>query len=231
MQPTTPRHAIIFGHTSGLGLAVARQLGRRGFDIVGIARSRADVSGVAITEIHADLSNADDVQTVIREIRDKHYSFDVLVYAAGALTAHDIDKLNYADIDYLYRLNVFAPMTIESALLDLIKSNSADVINVTSSSIYEFYPKLVEYSTSKVAFAKFTSDLQQQLKDSSGRVTDLSPSGFTSNMYENMRGERIQRDESIQIRVDDLAELVYYILSLPKRMEITRINVNRKIIP
>jgi 3-oxoacyl-[acyl-carrier protein] reductase len=228
MQPTTARHAIIFGHTSGLGLAVAKQLGRQGFEIIGIGRSKADIPDLAITEIHADLSKADEVKRVIREIREKHSSFDVLVYTAGALTAHDMDKLDYADMEYLYRVNVFAPMSIESALLDLVEINGADVVNLTSSSIYEFYPKFAEYSTSKAAFAKFTSDLQRRLKDSSARVIDLSPSGFTSNMYATMRGELIQRDESKQIQVDDLAALVCYILALPKRMEITKINVNRK---
>ncbi len=228
MQPTTPRHAIIFGHTSGLGLAVAKQLSRQGFEIIGIGRSKAEIPDAAITEIHADLAKADEVQRVIRQIREKHSLFDVLIYTAGALTAHDIDKLDYADMEYLYRVNVFAPMSIESALVDLIESNGADVVNVTSSSIYEFYPKFAEYSSSKAAFAKFTSDLQRRLKESAARVMDLSPSGFTSNMYANMSGEVIKRDESKQIQADDLAALVCYVLALPKRIEVTKINVNRK---
>lgn len=228
MQPERTRRAIIFGHTSGLGLELARQLGGRGFEILGISRSTAHVPNINITEISADLSKADDVQMTVREIRDKYSSFDIVIYAAGALTAHDIDKLDYLDIEYLYRVNVFAPMAIESALLELIEHNGADVVNVVSSSIYDFYPKFAEYSSSKVAFAKFTSDLQRRLKDSQARVTELSPSGFTSNMYTNMLGEAIQRDETKQIRVEDLAALVCYILALPKRMEVNRILVNRK---
>jgi NADP-dependent 3-hydroxy acid dehydrogenase YdfG len=214
-----------------LGLALVRQLGDQGFDILGVARSKAGISGATISEISADLSKPSDVQAIVEEIRKKYSSFDAMVYTAGSLTAHGIEKLDYAEMEYLYRVNVFAPMTIESHLLDLIEHNGADVVNVTSSSLYDFYPKFSEYSSSKAAFAKFTSDLQRRLTKSQARVMDLCPSGFTSNMYANMGGEIIQRDESIQIRVEDLAALVCYILALPKRIEVSRIMVNRKMAP
>jgi 3-oxoacyl-[acyl-carrier protein] reductase len=228
MQPELSRRAIIFGHTSGLGLALARQLTTLSYEVIGVARSSVDALGASIIQIAADLATEDDVHMTVRRIQEEYSAFDALIYTAGALTAHEIEHLEYADLDYLYRINVFAPMVIESSLFDLIKTNGADVVNVTSSSVHEFYPKFAEYATSKAAFAKFTSDLQRQLKDSSARVTDLCPSGFTSNMYARMFGQQIPRDESVQIRVEDLADLVCFILKLPKRIEVTQIHINRK---
>ena len=159
-----------------------------------------------------------------------HAQFDVLIYAAGALAAHDIDELDLATMEYLYRVNVFAPMVLESGLLDLIESNGADVINITSSSIIDFYPAFSEYSSSKAALAKFTTDLRARLERTAARVTELCPSGFASSMYASMRGTRIARDETIQIPVEVIAQFMLTLLDLPKRMEVGRVFINRKIV-
>ena len=152
----------------------------------------------------------------------------MLIYCAGVLTAHDLDDLNYAAMTHLYRVNLFAPMMIESRLLDVIEQNGTDVINVTSSSTLDYYPTFAEYSTAKAAFAKFTDDLRRRLQTSAARVVELCPSGFTSNMYSNMTGDRIDRDESRQIEAADLAALMGHVLDLPKRIEVGRLYVNRK---
>ena len=220
--------AVIFGHTSGLGLALSRQLLADNYRIIGIARSTINLSSDMLTEITADISDAQGLQQAIIKIQTNHANFDVLIYAAGSLVAHDIGELEYESMKYLYQINVFAPMIIESHLLELIIANGADVVNITSSSLHDYYPKFAEYSSSKAALAKFTSDLRRRLQDTPARVMDLCPSGFTSNMYKNMKGEIIPRDESRQIKVEDLARLVCYTLSLPKRMEVSMLYVNRK---
>jgi len=72
------------------------------------------------------------------------------------------------------------------------------------------------------------SDLQKELEGFKCRVMDFCPSGFTSDIYKVMTGEKIDRDESKQIKAEDLAELIFYLLRLPKRIEIASIFVNRK---
>lgn len=222
------RTAIIFGHTSGLGLAISKKLLDQGYRIVGVARSRSIVNSPELTEIAADLTDQTALEQVVERIRDQHADFGLLVYCAGTLTAREIDALNYEAIMDLYRLNLFAPMVIESHLLDLIEENGADVVNVTSSSIIEHYPTFTEYATAKAALAKFTYDLRRRLQDSPARVIEICPSGFTSSIYVNMTGERITRDESEQIQVTDLASLVTYIIGLPKIIEVAHIYVGRK---
>jgi len=119
-------------------------------------------------------------------------------------------------------------MFIESQLLGLIKKNGTDVVNITSSALVDYYPKFAEYSSSKAAFAKFTKDLQKELQDTNARVLDVCPSGFQSNIYKVMTGDKIDRDESKQMKAEDLANLIDYVLKLPKKMELTYIYVNRK---
>jgi NADP-dependent 3-hydroxy acid dehydrogenase YdfG len=70
--------------------------------------------------------------------------------------------------------------------------------------------------------------LQQRLVETNSRVIDFCPSGFASNIYKSMSGEKVERDESIQMPTDKLAELMVYLLQLPKKIEISHIFVNRK---
>lgn len=220
--------ALVFGHSSGLGLEISNQLLKDNYMVIGFSKTKSDVINENLVNIEADFSKESELDKAVKEIKDKYKKFDVLVFTAGTLTAHDMNNLNYGEMEYSYKVNTFAPMFIESQLLDLIKENGTDVVNITSSSLIDFYPKYAEYSSSKAAFAKFTSDLQKDLQGTSARVTDVCPSGFASNIYKNMTGDKIDRDESKQIKASDLAALIIYLINLPKIMEVTHVYINRK---
>jgi NADP-dependent 3-hydroxy acid dehydrogenase YdfG len=210
---------------------VAEVLLARQYRVVGVARTTiGPVQAVGeLVEIQADLAVKLDVKRVVETLERDHSTFDVLLYSAGALAAHAIDSLDYDVAEYLFKVNALAAMHIESQLFDLIARNEADVINITSSSIVDYYPAFSEYSASKTALAKFTLDLQRSLVETRARVTEICPSGFTSSMYETMRGDRIDRDESLQIPVEAMAAFLLSLIDLPKQMEIGRVYVNRKI--
>jgi NADP-dependent 3-hydroxy acid dehydrogenase YdfG len=220
--------AIIFGHTSGLGLAIAERLQSDGYKVVGVARSQVAKDLPGVEEIAVDLTDETALISTIQSLRLAYSHFDVLVYSAAILTAHNLNAIDYRRTEYLYRLNLFAPMLIESRLLDLIAQNGADVVNVTSSSIHEHYPQFTEYATAKAAFSKFTDDLRRRLEPTPARVIELCPSGFASNLYQRMMGEMIPRDESKQMSAADLAELVSCVLAMPKIIEVAGLYVNRK---
>lgn len=229
MSDRTPRKtALLFGHSSGLGHALSEVLLEEGFSVIGVSRRKSEIQSPHLINLEVDLADEAQIHRLCQEIQHDHPDFDVLIFAAGALTAHSIDKIVYKELERIYRVNTFAPMVIESLLLDTIKSNNADVINITSSSLIDYYPAFAEYSSSKAAFAKFTLDLRKELKSTQCRVMDICPGGFASNIYKTMTGDKIDRDESRQMKAEDLAGLIVYLLKLPKRMEVAHIFIDRK---
>lgn len=220
--------AIIFGHTSGLGLEVAKSLLDKQCKVIGFARSTSILKSKLLENVQVDLIKKEEVEKAVKLIKEKYARFDYIIYCAGTLTAHNIDNLDYGEMEQLYKINVFAPMIIESKLLQLIKKNESDVVNITSSALIDYYPAFIEYASSKAALQKFTQDLQKELKETNCRVIEFCPSGFISNMYVHMTGDKVNRDESIQMPTKDVASLLVYLLELPKKMEVSYIFVNRK---
>lgn len=222
------RRAVVCGHTSGLGQALTEQLLAADYEVLGVARSSTGPATPKLIELGADLARPDQPLIVAEYIREHFGDFDVFVYSTGVLTSHRIDKIEPDDLESLYRVNVLAPMLLESRLLDLVKHNEAYIVNITSSSIVEYYADLVEYSSAKAAFAKFTEDVRRSLVDTNARVTEVCPSGFTSNIYRTMTGDPIPRDETKQIPASDVAALIMHLLNTPKIMEVGRVYINRK---
>jgi len=220
--------SIVIGHTSGLGRAIVTMLLERGDRVIGFARSSLSVQSAALVQHQVDLSLPADLESLVATVEREHNKFDAVVLAAGTLSAHPPQKMNYADVEYLFAVNSIAPLYLIGALLDRIEDNGADIVTVSSSSVAEYYPTKAGYSASKAALVKITDDVRERLKKSSARVIELCPSGFTSNLYASMRGERMSRDESLQMDVDDLARLTLFALDLPKRVEVGRLLVNRK---
>ena len=88
------RTALITGASSGLGAEYARQLAARGADLVLVARdgrrssalaarTRADVHGVDVEVLAADLLAEQQLEKVVRRLTDPERPIDMLVNNAG----------------------------------------------------------------------------------------------------------------------------------------------------
>lgn len=162
--------AIITGASRGLGLALARALAERSWNLVLDARG-----GDALQKVAEELSAVTEVVAVAGDVADDDHR-EQLVEAARALGGPDL-LVNNASLlgpspqpklaDYpldtfrtVYEVNVTAPLAlIQRALPLLSQSPQGAVLNVTSDAGVEGYEGWGGYGSSKAALEQVSKVL------------------------------------------------------------------------
>jgi dehydrogenase/reductase SDR family member 12 len=140
------RVAVVTGATSGLGLAAARMLARRGWTVHFLARDPdraerarrqigATNTGGKITYGLADLEDLGSLHAFASDFRGQHPRLDVLVHAAGAI--YQRYAVTQAGIECTFAGQVIAPFTLTKLLMrPLVAAAPARVITVSSGGMY-----------------------------------------------------------------------------------------------
>lgn len=157
--------AIITGASRGLGLALARELAKRGWKLVIDARGKEALDAAA-----AELSAHTQVVARAGDVADDAHLKD-LVGAAGelgdvSLIVNNASALGPSpqpvlaeypmeDLERVYRVNVLAPLRLIQLALPLLPE-SAQIINVTSDAGVEGYAGWGGYGSTKAALEQLS---------------------------------------------------------------------------
>ncbi|MBD2256065.1 SDR family oxidoreductase [Pseudanabaena sp. FACHB-2040] len=192
------RVALVTGSTSGIGMAIAKQLSEDGFVIAFHSKSSLE-TGQALAQSHpgssytqADLADQKQVCYLITEVVSHHGRLDVLVNNAGinAVIPHNSLKEASAEIwRNLYEVNVIAPWTlIAEAESALRKSSSSDrpscILNISSHAGVRPKGASIPYAASKAALNHMTRLLAVSLAPQI-RVNSVAPGLVETPMTEN----------------------------------------------
>jgi uncharacterized protein len=187
--------AVVTGASSGLGEEFARQLARRGYDLMLIARSTgameklaADVrtaSGVAVTVRTADLTDAHDVAAVAGELAE--LDVELLVNNAGFGSYgrfHEIDAAKERD-EIL--VNVLAVTELAHAVAPgMVDRRRGGIINVSSTSSFQPTPWMTVYGATKAYVRSFSLGLAADLKPYGVTVTALCPGPVETKFFDQV---------------------------------------------
>src|SRR6185436_7056808 len=175
--------AVITGASSGLGVAFARKLAARGYDLLLVARREARLQSVAreIAEqyhvrtevLPADLTDDGALALVAQRIRDAA-DLGLLVNNAGFGTLGYFFDTDPDVQSNLHRLHVLATIRLSHAALgNLVPRATAGtgIINVSSVAAFAASPQSVSYGATKTWMNRFTEGLAAELAVKSSPVT------------------------------------------------------------
>ncbi|MGP4006101.1 SDR family NAD(P)-dependent oxidoreductase [Streptomyces sp. 4N124] len=186
---------IVTGASSGLGAEFARQLARRGADLVLVAR-RADrlkdladeltrAHGVTVTVVARDLGQPDAGRTLRAELESRGIHATGLINNAGfgahnALTDEDPDRLQS-----MIALNVSALVDLSRAYIDPLTSTDTGIlINVASLLGFQPTPYLSVYGATKAFVLSFTESLWEETRGTGLRVLAVCPGATKTEFYD-----------------------------------------------
>ncbi len=191
MDTVNERTALITGASRGLGLALARGLAARRWNLIITARdperlrlARNELASVT----HVAALAGDVTDRVHREalavLAQGHAGLDVVVNNAGALGPSPQPVLLEYPLEVLahvFRANVLAPLGIVQALRDQLKPG-ARVINVTSDAARVAYPGWGGYGATKAALEQLSAVLA--VENPELKVYWVDPGDMRTDMHQ-----------------------------------------------
>jgi NAD(P)-dependent dehydrogenase (short-subunit alcohol dehydrogenase family) len=179
------RTALVTGGSRGLGLAVARELLRRGArvavcgrDRATLDRARADLEarGARVLAEPCDVTDRRGVEALVRKVRHALGPIDVLVNNAGVVQVGPVDLMTDGDFEDALGTHFWGPLYVIRAVLpDMRARGRGRIANVASIGGLLSVPHLLPYSASKFALVGLSEGLAAELAADGIRVTTVCP--------------------------------------------------------
>jgi NAD(P)-dependent dehydrogenase (short-subunit alcohol dehydrogenase family) len=191
MTENNGRTALITGASRGLGLALARGLAKRGWNLILTARDPDRLRSVRdeLAQItHVAALAGDVIDPGHRErlavLARGHAGLDAVINNAGALGPSPQPALFDYPLEALVEVflaNVLAPLAVIQELKHELKAG-ARIINVTSDAAINAYPGWGGYGASKAALEQLSSVLAVENPDL--RVYWIDPGDMRTDMHQ-----------------------------------------------
>jgi NAD(P)-dependent dehydrogenase (short-subunit alcohol dehydrogenase family) len=166
------RQIIVTGASRGIGAAIAQDLSRRGFDVIGLSRSGESAAGKAI---RCDVTDENALRAAIGQVADWGRIIG-LVNNAGAHAAMPSADLKVADLEATIRLNAIMPFVACREVFPFLKAAGAGlIVNIGSFFDKLGVPENVAYCASKAAVGAMTRCLAAEWARHGVRLLDVAP--------------------------------------------------------
>jgi len=217
---------IILGASDGLGKAIANLCLKEKIDVVNISRTACDVSGVI--NIACDLSVGEDINNTANTIKEKHNDFDAIINCAAIVAMEKINEITYSKFEKAFKINTIAPLYFLSLLFDNIVKNEADILNIgTTADLKAGFNNQLAYTSTKYGLRGGSYNIGLELAKTKSRMIYIHCGGMNTKMHEKDYGLKID-DPKEWMNPSDIADIILYLLKLPKQVEISEITINRK---
>lgn len=179
---------LITGTSKGIGKYLADYYIHKGFRVIGCSRSPVLSMDINYKHIIADLSKEDDITNIFRTIRKEYKRLDVLINNAGVNPTNlSAALIPYKAIEYIFRINVFAPILFCRESIKLMSRNKfGRIINIGSMVSKHEIPGTSLYTTTKSALIPFSRVLSKEVYNLGITVNILSPSAIQTDLSEDV---------------------------------------------
>jgi short-subunit dehydrogenase len=177
--------AIVTGASRGLGLELARELGRHSVRLVICARGAATLreaaddlraSGAEVTAISVDLGDDSAAQMLIETALATYGRLDIIVNSAGIIQVGPVANSQASDYESAIRTMALAPARLTLAALPMMRERGhGRIVNVTSIGGKISVPHLLPYCMAKFAEVAFSEGLRAELGSGPVTVTTAVP--------------------------------------------------------
>ena len=217
------RAALVTGGSSGIGLAIARALGRDGFRLTVSARRPEKLEeavrgltdeGIDAQAAPANMADEDQIKQVVAAHRERHGRLDVLINNAGVGIGQPIAEAETKKLDIQFDVNLRGVYLTLRECIPMLKEAGAEhgkalVVNTASIAGVQGQAWLAAYSATKAGVIGLSQAAHGELAGEGIQVTAFAP-GFVDTPMTDWTKDHIQPED--MIRPEDIAEAVRFLL-------------------
>jgi len=183
----TEKTFLITGASSGIGEALAVELGRRGAGVGLLARreevlrevaAKVKTAGGRALAVAVDVRDAGGVKAATAKVSEHFGRVDVLIANAGIGEITLAREFDIEVVTNILSVNLLGAMNSVAAVLpEMIARGNGQIVGVSSLAAYRGMPGSGAYCASKAALSTFFESLRTELRPRNIFVTTIHP-GF-----------------------------------------------------
>jgi short-subunit dehydrogenase len=213
-QTTSKQTALITGASGGIGLELAREFAKDGYNLVLVARSKekleqlaADFAkqyNISATVVAKDLAKASAPDELYNELKTQGIQIDALVNNAGFATYGKFVEIPLEKELQEMQLNMVTLTHLTKLFAkDMVARKNGKILNIASTAAFQPGPLMAVYYATKAYVLSFSEALANELEGTGVTVTVLCP-GPTESGFQ----ERAAMQESKLIQKGGIAKMM-----------------------
>lgn len=177
------RRVVVTGGAKGIGLAIVDAFLSQGDWVVALGRDAAALEAIA-ERVDVAVCDVTDEASVADTFSSLDH-VDVLVNNAGAAGSAPVPKLDVAEMERLWRVNVVGVMLCSKAVLPgMLERDSGRIVTVASIAARAGAPYIAAYASSKHAALGFMRSLASELRGTGVTANTVCPAYVETDMAE-----------------------------------------------
>lgn len=208
--------AIVTGASRGIGQAIALELARQGAKLVLSASSAQNLKDTEdklremgfshFIGVAADVKNAEQVQSVVKNCIDTYGRIDILANNAGITRDNLLALMSESEWDDVLDTNLKSAFLFTKACSrPMIKQKGGSIINISSVVGLTGNAGQANYSASKAGLIGFTKSVAKELAKKNVRANVVAP-GFIRTKMTDQLPEELKLKVAAQIALGRLGE-------------------------
>jgi len=187
--------AVVTGASSGIGLAISRELARRGYTLLLVSNEEEKIAAAALeiqTEfkvnalsLFMDLARRDSAEKLFEYCEKNSIKAEILVNNAGIFFFRDITNTQPERMETVIDLHVRTPSMLSRFFAaEMMRENRTGyILNMASIASWMMMPGITLYSASKSYLRCFSRAMRCETLDRGVSITTVCPGAVATGLY------------------------------------------------